>query len=109
MYEPRSIRRTLLAGALLFAAATMTPPDVRFGCITETGAPDDECLVDRSSALGRGRQQMRLAVGRPSPEWTAWMQELLTNTGAERALLVTLEVGQKLPRQTGARGDKEIE
>jgi hypothetical protein len=90
-------------------AATTSPPDVRFGCITETGAPDDECLVDRSSALGRGRQQMRLAVGRPSPEWTAWMQELLTNTGAERALLVTLEVGQMLPRQTGARGDKEIE
>ena len=90
-------------------AATTSPPDVRFGCITETGAPDDECLVDRSSALGRGRQQMRLAVGRPSPEWTAWMGELLTDANSERVLLVTLEVGQMLPRQTGLRGDKEIE
>jgi hypothetical protein len=90
-------------------AATTSPPDVRFGCITETGAPDDECLVDRSGALGRGRQQMRLAVGRPSPEWTAWMQELLANANSDRVLLVTLEVGQMLPRQTGLRGDKEIE
>ena len=90
-------------------AATTSPPDVRFGCITETGAPDDECIVDRSQALGRGRQQMRLAVGRPSPEWTAWAQELLANAGAGRVLLVTLEVGQMLPRQTGLRGDKEIE
>jgi hypothetical protein len=90
-------------------AATTSPPDVRFGCITETGAPDDECLVDRSGALGRGRQQMRLAVGRPSPEWTAWMHELLANATANRVLLVTVEVGQMLPRQTGLRGDKEIE
>ena len=90
-------------------AATTSPPDVRFGCITETGAPDDECLVDRSSALGRGRQQMKLAVGRPSAEWTAWMNDLLTGANADRVLLVTLEVGQMLPRQTGLRGSKEIE
>ena len=90
-------------------AATTTPPDVRFGCITETGEPDDECLVDRSRALGRGRQQMKLAVGRPSPEWTAWMNDLLGTAGADRALVVTLEIGQMLPRQTGLRGNKEIE
>jgi hypothetical protein len=90
-------------------AATTSPPDVRFGCITETGAPDDECLVDQSGALGRGRQQMRLAVGRPSPEWTAWIQELLANAASDRVLLVTLEIGQMLPRQTSLRGDKEIE
>jgi len=90
-------------------AATRSRPDVRFGCITESGAPDDECLVDRSGALGRGRQQMRLAVGRPSPEWTTWMQELLATANSDRVLLVTLEIGQMLPRQTSLRGDKEIE
>ena len=90
-------------------AATTSPPDVRFGCITETGLSDDECAVDRSTALGRGRQQMRLAVGRPSAEWTGWVRELLDNAGADRVLVVTLEVGQMLPRQTGRRGDKEIE
>lgn len=90
-------------------AATTTPPDVRFGCVTESGLPDDECIVDRSTALGRGRQQMKLAVGRPSPEWTAWMNDLLVAGSTDRVLLVTLEVGQMLPRQTGLRGDKEIE
>ena len=84
-------------------------PDVRFGCLTDTGMPDDDCTVDDNSALGRGKQQMKLAVGRPSPEWTTRMRETMTSAGVSRALVVTLEVGQMLLRQRGLAGSKELE
>ena len=90
-------------------AGPVVPPDVRFGCLTDTGLPDDECTVDDNSALGRGRQQMRLAVGRPSPEWTARTRETMTAAGVARALVVTLEVGQMLVRQRGLAGSKQLE
>ena len=86
-----------------------TPPDVRFGCLTGTGAPEDDCTADASSALGRGRQQMKLAVGRPSTEWIARTGEAMSAAGAARALVVTLEIGQMMLRQSGLRGDKELE
>ena len=85
------------------------PPDVRFGCLTDSGMPDDDCTVDDNSALGRGRQQMKLAVGRPSPEWTAQARERMTAAGTTRALVITLEVGQMLLRQRGLAGSKELE
>jgi len=88
--------------------ATTQPPDVHFGCVTETGAPDDEC-AEREGALGRGRQPMRLAVGRPSPEWTQWIGEVMTQQGVERVLVITLEIGQYLIRQRGLAGTKEVE
>ena len=90
-------------------AATTNPPDVFFGCMTETGAPGDDCAVSGDTALGRGKQGMRLAVGRPSKEWTDWMREVMTQAGVERSLVLTLETTQRLPRQTGIRGDKKIE
>src|SRR5690606_25662963 len=89
--------------------ATTTPPDVQFGCLTEMGVAGNDCAERGDSALGRGRQQMRLAVGRPSPEWIAWMNEVMEARGAARALVLTLEVGQYLPRQRGLRGAKEVE
>jgi hypothetical protein len=101
-----SIRLAHPAGG---GAGALTPPDVRFGCLTDTGQPDDDCTVDDNSALGRGRQQMKLAVGRPSPEWTARMRETMTSTGVARALVITLEVGQMLPRQSGVLGSKGVE
>jgi hypothetical protein len=88
--------------------ASTTPPDVHFGCITASGAAVDDC-AERGGALGRGRQPMRLAVGRPSAEWTGWMRDVTRDVGVGRALVLTLEVGQYLPRQTGLRGDKEVE
>jgi hypothetical protein len=108
---------SLLAGetrAIRLAApraggSSFVPPDVRFGCLTESGAPDDDCVVDANSALGRGRQQMRLAVGRPSPEWTAAMREAMSSAGVQRTLVITLEVGQMLPRQSGVLGQKGVE
>ena len=89
--------------------SSLVPPDVRFGCLTESGAPDDDCVADGNSALGRDRQQMRLAVGRPSPEWTARMREAMSSAGVERTLVITLEVGQMLPRQSGVLGQKSVE
>ena len=89
--------------------ATTTPPDVRFGCAPEYGAPGNDCAERGDSALGRGRQTMQLAVGRPSQEWIAWMGDVLRDTNASRALVVTLEVGQYLPRQEGWRGTKIVE
>lgn len=89
--------------------ATGTPPDVRFSCVTETSGADDECAVSGDTALGRGRQTMRLAVGRPSPEWTAWAASAMDDTGVERALVITLEVGQHFVRQRGLAGRKEVE
>ena len=89
--------------------SSLVPPDVRFGCLTVSGAPDDDCIADESSALGRERARMRLAVGRPSPEWTASMREAMSSAGVERALVITLEVGQLLPRQSGVLGRKGVE
>lgn len=91
-------------------AATRVPPDVRFGCRTEGGFPDEDCEDrDDDTALGRAGQTMSLSVGRPSPEWTAWAAGVMADAGVARALVITLEVGQYLPRQRGLRGTKEVE
>lgn len=90
-------------------AATQRPPDVRFGCLTEGMTPGDDCAARGDSALGRGRQQMLLAVGRPSAEWIAWMGDVMRTTQTSRALVVTLEIGDYLMRQEGLRGTKVVE
>lgn len=90
-------------------ADTRFPPDVRFGCVTESGLPDDECAISGDTALGRGGMRMQLSVGRPAPEWTAWMGRVMAETDTEGVLVVTLEVGQYLVRQRGLRGRKEVE
>ena len=103
---------TLVGGAstrLSAPAGAGVPPDVRFGCLTDGGMPDDDCTVDDNSALGRGRQQMKLAVGRPSPEWTAGMRDAMGSAAVTRTLVITLEVGQMLLRQRGLAGSKELE
>lgn len=102
----------LVAGRRVSAvahAATAVPPDVRFGCAAESGLPGEDCAERGDSALGRGRQTMHLAVGRPSPDWVAWLGTVLEETGNTRALVITLEVGQYLMRQEGWRGDKTLE
>lgn len=90
--------------------ATEVPPDVQFGCITELGDPWNECAErEDGGALGRGRQQMRLTVGRPSREWIAWIADVMRDQGVGRTLVLSLEVGQYLPRQRGLVGRKEVE
>ena len=90
--------RTLPMGAI--------PPDVQFGCLTD---PTGDCLERGDSALGRGSQAMRLAVGRPSPEWVEWAATLGNRAGASHTLLITLEVSHYLVRQRGIAGNKEVE
>lgn len=89
--------------------ASSRPPDVQFGCITEGGVPWGDCVVAEGGALGRGRQQMRLAVGRASAEWIGWMGDVMRAQQVERALVVTLEIGQYPVRQRGILGKKEVE
>lgn len=90
-------------------AATAVPPDVRFGCAPALGLPGNECAQRGDSALGRGYQTMQLTVGRASPEWRAWIGDVLGTTSADRALVITLEVGHYLVRQEGIRGTKVVE
>ena len=92
------------------SSEALMPPDVRFGCVTVSGASDDECEVRNDGGpLGRGHQPLKLAIGRPSPAWTAQLRASLASAGAPRALVLTLEVGQMLLRQRGLRGEKELE
>ncbi|MDX1494039.1 MAG: hypothetical protein R3253_08280 [Longimicrobiales bacterium] len=87
----------------------LRPPDVIFGCPTESGLPDDDCAEREGEALGRGSQPMRLAVGRPSQEWVAWAAGRAAEAGVDHTLVLTLEVGQYWIRQRGLRGTKEVE
>lgn len=84
-----------------------TPPDVRFSCETGTAA-DDECATG-DGALGRDDIVMKLAVGRPSPDWVTNAAAALDSSRAASLLVVTLEIGQYRVRQRGLRGDKEVE
>jgi len=90
-------------------ADTRQPPDVIFDCPTGTGVQDGDCADEGDGALGRGRMTMRLAVGRPSPEWTSWMRQVMMDVGVDRTLVITLEVGRYRIRQRGLRGTKEVE
>jgi hypothetical protein len=76
-----------------------TPPDVQFGC---ERVPDDECRD------ADPRAPHRLAVGRPSQRWIAWAREQAEPAGADQLLVITLEIGNYLPRQRNLRGDKEV-
>lgn len=96
-------------GAAVVAPRAAVPPDVRFGCVPENVASGDECAEPPNPALGRDRVEMRLAVGRPSPEWVTWHRDVATTAGAARTLVLTLEVGQYLMRQEGLLGNKVVE
>jgi hypothetical protein len=90
------------------SAPASSGPDVQFGCEVASRNPTDDC-IDRDGALGRGRLPMRLAVGRPSPEWTSWAAEVMDARGVSRTVVLTLEVGQYLVRQRGLKGSKEVD
>jgi hypothetical protein len=89
-------------------AATAVPPDVQFGC--QSSPVDEDCTAASANGAGdRSDERARLAVGRPSAEWTAWMNELQAGAGVDRALVVTLEVGQLRVRQKNWRGGKVVD
>ena len=97
------------AASMRASTSRLVPPDVRFGCATQSGIPDDDCAARGDSALGRKGQTMQLSVGRPSTEWTAWARDAMRTDSVSRLLVITLEVGHYLPRQHGWRGSKEVE
>lgn len=84
-----------------------TPPNVYFGC--DRDATNDCVERGADSVLGRRGTTMRLAVERPSPAWIARARGAIDSAGASHALVLTLEVGQYWPRQSGWRGDKSVE
>src|SRR5262245_27910485 len=94
---------------VISGSAARTPPDVRFGCATETGLVDGDCAISGDSALGRKGMRLKLAVGRPSKDWITWAEQVMTERGVEQTLVITLEVGQYLVRQRGILGKKELE
>lgn len=103
----------LLEGGAAGARPAMrgVQPDVRFGCLREGNLPGEDCAERGDSVLGRNANlnQMKLEVGRPSAEWTQWFADETANSGVEHALVITIEVGEYLVRQTGLRGSKSVE
>lgn len=88
------------------AASVGTPPNVHFGCEADIGG---ECTNGPAAPFEWGKPRMRLAVGRPSADWTAAIAGAMSESGADRVLVITLEVGQLWPRQTNWRGSKAVE
>ena len=82
-----------------------TPPDVRFGC--ETDASGD-CAELEAQPGEVGDPVMRLAVGRPSGEWTAGLAGAIDGDST-LVLVLTVEVGQYFPQQTNFAGAKAVE
>ena len=89
------------------SAQSGTAPDVMFGC--EVDASGDCAERDDDTALGRKGQTMRLAVGRPSESWVTWAGSAMDAGNVPNTIVITLEVGQYLPRQKGFVGHKEVE
>jgi hypothetical protein len=87
------------------SAAPGRSPDVMFSCET---APDTDCATAEEGVLGDRERKMRLAVARPSTEWTSWLGSALDGAGASRALLLTLEIGDYRMTQKSWRGDKAV-
>lgn len=75
-------------------------PDVMFRCETDDF---DECAYPDG-----GDPQMRLAVARPSDEWTAALAAALDQAGARYALMITLELSDYWTYQRNLRGSKEV-
>ena len=82
-----------------------TPPDVHFGC--EQRFPG-ECDGDSRDVAVQGKPWMKLAVGRPSPEWVPGLEAALAASSADAALVVTLEIGQYWTHQKNLLGSKEV-
>lgn len=87
------------------------PPDVHLGCLTVGNLPGEDCEARGDSVLGRNAnlQQLRLSVGRPSPQWVEWLQARMDSAGAAYALVVTVDVGERWLRQRGILGRKFVD
>lgn len=86
--------------------AGAVPPDVSLGCLTGTTG---DCLATEDSLPGGESGMMRLAVGRPSPQWIQWASTLGGNDSAAHSMVITVELSQYLLRQRGVLGKKVLE
>ncbi|BAH39179.1 MAG TPA: hypothetical protein DGD08_09780 [Gemmatimonas aurantiaca] len=99
---------SLAAGAVVapLRGDGLTPPDVQFGC---PSLNQQECdVLDPGETLGRQGTFHRLAVANPSPAWKAALRQRLDSAQATHAVVITLEIGQYLPRQRGITGSKYV-
>lgn len=104
--EMNAFLGSLTGGRARIRVENGTPPDVQFGCEVDAGG---DCTNGPAAPFEWGRPRLRLAVGRPSTEWIAGAASALTDVGAARAVVITLEVGQYWPQQTNWRGSKAVE
>jgi len=86
-----------------------TPPNVAFGCIRTTSPSDCDERDAEGTRGGGDRRNLRLAVGRPSGDWTAWAAGTMAGAGVPNALVITLEVSDYYIQQRGLAGHKEVE
>jgi hypothetical protein len=97
-----------LGASVRVVAASTAPgraPDVQFSCETN---PEGECATADEGMLGDREEKMRLAIARPSAEWVAWLNAALDASGAARALVLTIEIGDYRMTQKSWRGDKAV-
>ena len=83
------------------SSATGTAPDVMFRCATDSF---DECAYPEEG----GDPQMRLAIARPSQQWSQALATSLDQAGAAHAVMVTLEFSDYWTYQRNLRGSKEV-
>ena len=107
--ESLNVSKRLIDGSVsaMSSGGTRSAPDVRFGCVTSNGMSDADCAISGDTVLGRKGMRLKLSVGRPARQWIQWSQQLMTERGVERTLVITLEVGQYLVQQRGFK--KQIE
>jgi hypothetical protein len=97
--------------AVRISAPEGTPPDVQFGCVQYAS---DDCANPSAPgpavrAFDTEQPRMRLAVGRPSEQWSAAARSALEQRGAQHTLVLTLEIGQYWVTKTGWLNRKSIE
>lgn len=80
-----------------------TAPDVHFGCLPEPSGGD--CIGDGDE---HANHQLQLSIGRPSEDWIGWIGTALDSASRDKALVITLELGQYWPRQKGLSFGKEV-
>ncbi len=80
-----------------------TAPDVHFGCLQAVAGGD--CVGDGDEDANH---QLQLSVGRPSQDWIGWISTALDSASHDKALVITLELGQYWPRQKGLSLGKEV-
>jgi hypothetical protein len=85
------------------SAEVGSAPDVHFGC--QPAMIGGDCLGDGDEDANH---RLELSVGRPSPEWIGWLGTALDSTTHDKALRITVELGQYWPRQKGLSLGKEV-